>query len=98
VSTSVTLRWEDDRSAARFLELREASRDEGYLTGSEWEELEGVVSLCEVVKPPAKRGQCSECRYRWRLRKDGTVQYHSLYSGEERHECTGSGKPPQPQP
>jgi hypothetical protein len=43
-----------------------------------------------------KRGQCSVCRYRWRLRKDGSLQEHYLYSGNERAEkpCAGSGKPP----
>jgi hypothetical protein len=42
---------------------------------------------------PAKRGQCDVCRYRWRLRKDGTVQVHYLYSGHDRAEepCPGSG-------
>lgn len=43
----------------------------------------------------ATRGQCPVCRYRWRLRKDGTLQSHHLYSGSERQpECEGSGKPP----
>lgn len=45
-----------------------------------------------------KRGQCATCRYRWRLRKDGTVQEHHLYSGHDRvaEPCAGSGKPPRP--
>jgi hypothetical protein len=44
-----------------------------------------------------KRGQCRTCRYRWRLRKDGTLQAHHLYSGSERQpECEGSRKPPRP--
>ncbi len=44
-----------------------------------------------------KRGQCPVCRYRWRLRRDGTLQAHHLYSGSERQpECEGSGKPPRP--
>ena len=43
----------------------------------------------------ARRGQCPVCRYRWRLRKDGTLQAHHLYSGSERRpECEGSGKVP----
>ena len=46
----------------------------------------------------AKRGQCSVCRFRFRLRKDGTVQEHHLYSGHDRAEepCAGSGKRPRP--
>ena len=43
----------------------------------------------------ARRDQCPVCRYRWRLRMDGTLQAHHLYSGSERQpECEGSGKPP----
>ena len=45
----------------------------------------------------AGRGQCPVCRYRWRWRKDGTLQPHHLYSGSERRpECEGSGKEPRP--
>ena len=45
----------------------------------------------------AKRGQCTVCRYRFRLLKDGTLQRHHLYSGSEKQpECAGSRKPPQP--
>ena len=42
------------------------------------------------------RGTCDTCGYRWPLRKDGTVQSHHLYSGNDRCEepCEGSGKPP----
>lgn len=46
----------------------------------------------------AKRGQCATCLYRFRLRKDGTVQVHHLFCGSERNPepCKGSGKPPRP--
>lgn len=45
----------------------------------------------------ARRGQCSVCRYRFRLRADGTVQAHYLWCGNERQPtCEGSGKPPRP--
>jgi len=39
------------------------------------------------------RGKCSVCRYSFRLRKDGTLQVHHLYSGCERCStaCRGSG-------
>lgn len=42
------------------------------------------------------RGQCATCRFRWRLRKDGTLQRHWLYSGSERaaEPCGGSGRHP----
>lgn len=37
------------------------------------------------------------CRYRFRLRADGTIQAHYLWSGTERQPaCDGSGKPPRP--
>jgi hypothetical protein len=43
----------------------------------------------------ATRGQCAVCRYRFRLRKDGTVQTHRLYCGSEKQPpCDGSGKHP----
>jgi hypothetical protein len=43
----------------------------------------------------ARRGQCAVCRYRFRLRKDGTVQGHGLYIGSEKQpECEGSRKHP----
>lgn len=47
---------------------------------------------------PPRRGQCPVCRYRFRLRKDGALQTHHLYSGSGRNEdpCAGSGKHPQP--
>lgn len=37
--------------------------------------------------------KCSVCPYRIRLRKDGTVSEHTLYSGSTQHRCPGSGKP-----
>ena len=41
-----------------------------------------------------KRGQCSVCRYRYPLRKDGTVQgHHGRATGSP---CGGSGEPPVP--
>lgn len=47
--------------------------------------------------PPQARGQCPLCRFRFRLRRDGTLQAHHLYCGSERQpECAGSGKPPRP--
>jgi hypothetical protein len=44
----------------------------------------------------ARRGTCTICGYRWPLRKDGTMQGHHLYSGNERYQepCEGSGRPP----
>jgi hypothetical protein len=46
---------------------------------------------------PAKRGQCATCRFRYPLRKDGTVQAHSGCIGSERQPpCEGGGKPPVP--
>ena len=51
-----------------------------------------------AVSTAARRGQCSVCRYSFRLRKDGTVQAHHLYCGHDRSEepCAGSRKPPRP--
>jgi hypothetical protein len=44
-----------------------------------------------------RRGQCQVCLYRFRLRADGTVQAHYLWSGTERQPaCEGSGKAPRP--
>jgi hypothetical protein len=45
-----------------------------------------------------KRGQCSVCRFRYPLRKDGSIQAHHLYCGSDRNpdECEGSRKPPRP--
>lgn len=44
----------------------------------------------------AKRGQCPVCRYRFRLRRNGTLQAHHLYSGSDRNPraCEGSGEMP----
>ena len=44
------------------------------------------------------RGACSKCGYSFRLRRDGTVGVHRLYSGSDRNPdpCEGSGKPPRP--
>lgn len=39
------------------------------------------------------RGQCPSCRFRFRLRADGAMQQHRIYSGGEGHVCGGSGKP-----
>jgi hypothetical protein len=45
----------------------------------------------------AKRGQCPICRYRYPLRKSGTMQAHSGFIGSERQPpCEGGGKPPVP--
>ncbi len=44
----------------------------------------------------AKRGQCSACRFRHPLRKDGTMQAHPVYCGNKRRECEGGGQPPVP--
>lgn len=46
--------------------------------------------------PLMARGRCLWCRYSWRLRKDGTVQNHTLFCGSERADdpCEGSGKLP----
>jgi hypothetical protein len=45
----------------------------------------------------AKRGQCDTCGYRYPLRRDGTMQTHHGYYGQERAPgCEGSGKPPRP--
>jgi len=49
-----------------------------------------------VVVKPARRGQCPVCRYRWRLRADGTIQAHTLYSGRDPHPCDGAGQLPAP--
>ena len=44
-----------------------------------------------------KRGQCPVCRFRVRLRKDGTLQSHHMYCGNEpQPDCAGSGGPPRP--
>jgi hypothetical protein len=40
------------------------------------------------------RGRCPKCRYRWPLRKDGTLGHHWLYAGNDRHECDGAGSAP----
>lgn len=41
-----------------------------------------------------KRGRCPICGYSFRLRKDGTVQAHYLWSGRVRLPiCQGSGEP-----
>jgi hypothetical protein len=45
---------------------------------------------------PVKRGQCPVCRFRFRLRKDGTLMAHILYSNGQRHACKGAGSPPRP--
>lgn len=42
------------------------------------------------------RGQCPVCRFRFRVRKDGTMQQHRLYCGTQAHACEGSGKPAVP--
>lgn len=42
----------------------------------------------------ASRGQCSVCLFRFRLRKDGTLMRHAIYSGNEGRTCEGSGKWP----
>lgn len=45
----------------------------------------------------AERGTCSACGYRYPLRKDGTLQAHHGYHGQEpAPQCEGSGKPPEP--
>lgn len=42
-----------------------------------------------------KRGQCSVCRYRYPLRKDGTIQgHHGFHGHDPAPECEGSRKPP----
>lgn len=49
----------------------------------------------DTKQRPRRRGQCRVCRYRYRLRADGTVQVHYLWCGNERLPvCEGSGKPP----
>ena len=46
------------------------------------------------VTAASPRGQCSVCRYRYPLRKDGTVQgHHGRATGSA---CGGGGKPPVP--
>jgi|ERR1035441_5360565 hypothetical protein len=46
---------------------------------------------------PVKRGQCTVCRYRYPLRKDGTVQgHHGFHGHTPAPECEGSRKPPRP--
>ena len=42
------------------------------------------------------RGRCCRCRYSFRLRADGSVQTHYLYSGSQRTDepCGGSGLMP----
>ena len=32
------------------------------------------------------RGRCCRCRYSFRLRADGSVQTHYLYSGSQKHD------------
>lgn len=44
----------------------------------------------------APRGQCPVCRFRFRVRTDGTMQYHRLCSGTGARACEGSGKPAVP--
>jgi hypothetical protein len=45
----------------------------------------------------AARGRCSVCKFSFRLRKDGSVQTHSLYYGSLRlPHCLGSGLKPLP--
>lgn len=38
--------------------------------------------------------KCPECRYSARLRKDGTIGRHLLYSGSMQFACRGEGKRP----
>ena len=43
------------------------------------------------------RGTCSACWFRFRLRKDGAVGAHRLYTGGGPNgwvSCPGAGKPP----
>lgn len=42
------------------------------------------------------RAQCPACHFRWRLRKDGTLQRHHIYSGTGKRLCEGSGGEPVP--
>lgn len=45
----------------------------------------------------ARRGQCSACRYRYPLRKDGTIGgHHGFHGNTPAPECEGSRKPPVP--
>jgi hypothetical protein len=45
-----------------------------------------------------RRGACSKCGYSYRLRRDGSIGVHHLYSGSGRYPdpCEGSGRPPKP--
>jgi hypothetical protein len=42
------------------------------------------------------RGKCSRCRYSFRLRRNGTLQWHHLFCGSDRapDACPGSGLAP----
>jgi hypothetical protein len=42
-------------------------------------------------KTKPKRGRCLECGYSWRLRRDGALYSHWLFSGNTLSWCLGSG-------
>lgn len=48
----------------------------------------------DLVSVP--RGQCPVCRYSYRLRADGAMQRHHVYSGTTKYLCEGSGGVPVP--
>ena len=52
--------------------------------------------LAVMGQAKRKSGQCVVCRYKRPLRRDGTVGAHWLYTGGDRHQCDGTGKPPRP--
>jgi hypothetical protein len=78
----------------RITEDQCADLARAFMAGCAYAIRSGGVQPLPAVSPAPERARCSACRYRWRLRKDGTVQHHQLYIGDELHECAGSGKPP----
>lgn len=50
MTATVTLRWEDDEDAARFLAYRQEFRTAGYLSDADGDILQGLVGDSEVVE------------------------------------------------
>jgi hypothetical protein len=55
-----------------------------------------VAAFHRPATVSAPRGRCPVCRFRFRLRADGTMQRHRLYSGGGVRVCEGGGRPAVP--